>query len=50
MQIEPFEIAIADEDIDDLRHRIRATRWAPATSAPAWQQGADPAWLRELAT
>ncbi|SMG56218.1 epoxide hydrolase family protein [Paraburkholderia susongensis] len=50
MQIEPFEIAIADEDIDDLRGRIRATRWAPATPAPAWRQGADPAWLRELAT
>ncbi|MBB5402862.1 epoxide hydrolase family protein [Paraburkholderia youngii] len=50
MQIDPFEIAIADQDIDDLRHRIRATRWAPATPAPAWQQGADPAWLRELAT
>jgi pimeloyl-ACP methyl ester carboxylesterase len=50
MQIEPFEIAIADEDIDDLRRRIRATRWAPVTPSPAWQQGADPAWLRELAT
>ncbi|MCC8400371.1 epoxide hydrolase [Paraburkholderia sp. MMS20-SJTN17] len=50
MQIDPFEIAIPDQDIDDLRFRIRATRWAPATSSPAWQQGADPAWLRELAT
>jgi pimeloyl-ACP methyl ester carboxylesterase len=50
MQIDPYEIAIADQDIDDLLRRIRATRWAPATPASAWQQGADPAWLRELAT
>src|SRR6202012_6118616 len=49
MQIEPFEIAIAEQYIDDLRRRIRATRWAPATPAPAWQQGVDPAWLRDLA-
>lgn len=49
MQIEPFQIAIPDHDIDDLRQRIRASRWAPATPSPAWQQGADPAWLRELA-
>ncbi|HEX7913600.1 MAG TPA: epoxide hydrolase [Paraburkholderia sp.] len=48
MQIEPFEIAIADHDIDDLRRRIRATRWAPATPSPAWQQGVDGAWLRDL--
>ena len=41
MQIEPFEIAIPDQDIDDLRQRIRATRWAPATPSPAWQQGID---------
>lgn len=49
MQIEPFQIAVPDADIDDLRRRIRATRWAPATPSPAWQQGADSAWLRELA-
>lgn len=49
MQIEPFQIAVPDADIDELRRRIRATRWAPATPSPAWQQGADSAWLRELA-
>jgi pimeloyl-ACP methyl ester carboxylesterase len=50
MQTELFEIAIPDHDIDALRRRIRATRWAPVTPSPAWQQGADSAWLRELAT
>ena len=49
MQIEPFQIAVPDEDVDDLRRRIRATRWAPAAPAAAWQQGVDSNWLRELA-
>lgn len=49
MQIEPFQIAVPDEDIDDLRRRIRATRWAPAAPSAAWQQGVDSNWLRELA-
>ncbi|WP_144141976.1 epoxide hydrolase family protein [Paraburkholderia sp. BCC1884] len=49
MHIEPFQIAVADHEIDDLRRRVRATRWAPATAAPPWQQGADTGWLRELA-
>jgi pimeloyl-ACP methyl ester carboxylesterase len=49
MQIQPFQIAVPDDDIEDLRRRIRATRWAPATPSPAWQQGIDSTWLRELA-
>lgn len=49
MQIQPFHIAVPEHDIDDLRRRILATRWAPATPSPAWQQGMDAAWLRELA-
>lgn len=49
MQIEPFQITVPDADIDDLRRRIGATRWAPATPSPAWLQGVDSAWLRELA-
>ena len=50
MHIEPFQIAVSDDALDDLRTRLRATRWATATPAPAWQQGADHAWLRELVT
>ncbi|WP_322034085.1 epoxide hydrolase [Paraburkholderia sp. J76] len=48
MHIEQFEIRVPEDAIDDLRQRLRATRWANATPAPAWQQGADSAWLREL--
>ncbi|PQV49302.1 epoxide hydrolase family protein [Paraburkholderia sp. BL21I4N1] len=49
MRIDTFQIAIPDADIDDLRRRIRATRWAPATPSSVWQQGVDSVWLRELA-
>ncbi len=48
MHIEPFQISIADAAIDDLHQRLRQTRWASATPAPAWQQGTDDAWLHEL--
>jgi pimeloyl-ACP methyl ester carboxylesterase len=49
MQITPFQIAISDADIDDLHRRIRATRWAPMSPSPPWQQGIDLTWLRALA-
>lgn len=49
MQVTPFQIAIPDHDLDDLRHRLRTTRWPSMTPAAPWQQGTDPAWLRSLA-
>lgn len=48
MHIDPFEIRVSDDAIDDLRRRLRATRWASVTPSPAWQQGTENAWLREL--
>ncbi|WP_321790057.1 epoxide hydrolase [Paraburkholderia sp. J94] len=48
MQIESFQIAIPEHDIEDLRQRIRAARWTPATPSKVWQQGIDPAWLCEF--
>ncbi|MGV2289895.1 epoxide hydrolase family protein [Trinickia sp. YCB016] len=48
MHIEPFQISVSDGEIDDLRRRLRASRWAPMTPSESWQQGADAVWLREL--
>ncbi|TDQ80716.1 epoxide hydrolase family protein [Paraburkholderia silvatlantica] len=48
MHIDRFEIRVPEDALDDLRRRLRATRWADATPSPAWQQGADRTWLREL--
>lgn len=48
MHIESFQIRVSDVEIDDLRRRLRASRWASATPSEPWQQGADSTWLREL--
>jgi pimeloyl-ACP methyl ester carboxylesterase len=48
MHIEPFQICVSDVEIDDLRRRLRDSRWASATPSEPWQQGTDTTWLREL--
>jgi len=35
--------------IDDLRARVRATRWPDAPEDAGWSLGTDVAYLRELA-
>jgi len=34
--------------IEDLRRRLRATRWSPGADDAGWALGTDPAYLREL--
>ena len=50
MHIEPFQVSVSGVEIDDLRRRLRETRWASLTPSGPWQQGTDPAWLREWVT
>src|SRR2546429_8809542 len=48
MRIEPFVVAVSDAVLDDLRERIRRTRWpGPAPGGP-WAQGTDLEYLRGL--
>lgn len=47
--IEPFTISIPDEVLDDLRRRIRATRWPPHSQGLSWNYGFDADYLRDLA-
>jgi microsomal epoxide hydrolase len=44
----PFEIEIAAEVLEDLRERLRRTRWPAEDSDPGWQYGTDLGYLREL--
>jgi pimeloyl-ACP methyl ester carboxylesterase len=44
----PFRIDIADEVLDDLRRRLRATRWPEAQTVPDRSQGVPLEWVREL--
>ncbi|MFG1702404.1 epoxide hydrolase family protein [Nonomuraea sp. M3C6] len=48
MTVTPFRIEVPDEVLDDLRVRLRWTRFADGSGAKAWEAGADPAYLREL--
>jgi pimeloyl-ACP methyl ester carboxylesterase len=43
----PYTIDIPQEDVDDLRSRLRATRW-PEPMADDWSLGTAPAELRTL--
>ncbi|WP_326999710.1 epoxide hydrolase [Dactylosporangium sp. NBC_01737] len=44
----PFRVEIADEVLDDLRRRLRATRWPEAATVPDWSQGVPLDWVRDL--
>ena len=46
MKPEPFRIEIEQAVLDDLRSRIRATRWPDAIPGVGWDHGTDPDFLR----
>ena len=50
MRIDPFSIHVTDDELDDLRARIRRTRWPDPAPGPAWSQGTDLDYLRDLLT
>jgi len=45
---EPFTARTAPAALDDLRARLRATRWPDAPEDAGWSLGTDVAYLREL--
>ena len=47
--VRPFQIEIPEEQIDDLRRRIAATRWPTKELVPDRSQGVQLATLQELA-
>jgi pimeloyl-ACP methyl ester carboxylesterase len=48
--INPFRIAVSDEDLADLQVRLSRTRWPEAECVDDWSQGIPLAYVRELAT
>jgi pimeloyl-ACP methyl ester carboxylesterase len=48
VQVEPFRVAIPEETLDDLRARIRQTRWPPPAAEPGWAQGTELEYLKDL--
>jgi pimeloyl-ACP methyl ester carboxylesterase len=48
--IEPFRIRATPAELDDLRARLRATRWPDVPEDAGWSMGTDVGYLRELVT
>ncbi|SFF74817.1 epoxide hydrolase family protein [Blastococcus tunisiensis] len=46
--VTPFSISVPDEDLDDLRRRLRATRWPDRATVGDWSQGVPLDYLQEL--
>ncbi len=46
--VTPFRIAIGDDVLDDLRGRLRKTRWPEAELVGDWSQGAPLNWIQEV--
>jgi pimeloyl-ACP methyl ester carboxylesterase len=46
--IEPFRVAIPDGDLEDLRTRLRNTRWPERETVDDWTQGIPLAYVREV--
>ena len=46
--ITPFRLAVPEADLDDLRRRLRATRWPEPETVDDWSQGVPRAWLEGL--
>jgi epoxide hydrolase len=48
-KISQYKIAVPEEDIEDLRFRLRRTRWAPDVPGTGWERGVPTAYLGKLA-
>ncbi|MGY3691516.1 pimeloyl-ACP methyl ester carboxylesterase [Bradyrhizobium sp. USDA 3240] len=46
--ISPFRIAVSDGVLEDLRSRLRRTRWPEAELVDDWSQGAPLQWIKEV--
>lgn len=47
-KIEPFELSFSSADWEDLRHRIKQTRWPDEISNSDWRDGTNLGFLQEL--
>jgi epoxide hydrolase len=49
MSIQPFNIAIQEADLDDLRDRLARTRWPNQLPGVGWSRGVPVDYLKDLA-
>jgi pimeloyl-ACP methyl ester carboxylesterase len=46
--VKPFEVAIAEQELEELRTRLRNTRWADDFGNAEWTYGVERVWLEEM--
>jgi epoxide hydrolase len=46
--VSPFRIAVPDAVLNDLKSRLRNTRWPEAELVDDWSQGAPLKWIRDI--
>jgi pimeloyl-ACP methyl ester carboxylesterase len=46
--IEPYRISVGDDVLDDLKSRLRTTRWPEAELVDDWSQGVPLKWIKEI--
>ena len=47
-EVVPYRIDVAEAELDDLRDRLRRTRWPEAETVTDWSQGTPLAYLQEV--
>jgi pimeloyl-ACP methyl ester carboxylesterase len=47
-EVAPYRIDVAEAELDDLRDRLRRTRWPEAETVTDWSQGTPLAYLQEV--
>jgi pimeloyl-ACP methyl ester carboxylesterase len=47
--MQPFEIKIPQEQVDDLKRRLAATRWPDEIPGAGWDRGTPVAYMKDLA-
>jgi pimeloyl-ACP methyl ester carboxylesterase len=48
MTPEPFVVSITDSELDELRRRLNATRWADDFGNEEWTYGVERSWLEQM--
>jgi pimeloyl-ACP methyl ester carboxylesterase len=49
MKITPFKAAVPQDVLDDLKFRLKNTRWPDQSNGSGWNFGADLSYMKELA-
>jgi pimeloyl-ACP methyl ester carboxylesterase len=47
-EIRPFKIHVSEADLEDLKKRLRATRWPEPQTVPDWSQGVPLDYLQKI--